>query len=252
MRIFAISDIHIDYAENLKWLQNLSEYDFQDDILIIAGDITDNIELLKKGLKLIERRFFKVLFIPGNHDIWVFRNNFNDSLECFHHIIQIALDYGIQTSPFHMSDLSIVPLMSWYDYSFGQPDEELKDIWMDFSYCKWPAGFDEPQITQYFLNQNETFLTIQNRKIISFSHFLPRIDLMPTFIPEARRKIYPVLGSIELDKQIRKLGSTIHIYGHSHVNQHIVQDKIIYINNAFGYPHETLIARKNILEVSIF
>jgi hypothetical protein len=31
----------------------------------------------------------------------------------------------------------------------------------------------------------------------------------------------------------------IHIFGHSHVNLRSLKDGTIYLNNAFGYPHET-------------
>jgi predicted phosphodiesterase len=50
-----------------------------------------------------------------------------------------------------------------------------------------------------------------------------------------------------LDTQLRQLGSTLHIYGHSHVNRRIDIDGITYINNAFGYPQETRITAKQLL-----
>ena len=52
-----------------------------------------------------------------------------------------------------------------------------------------------------------------NRIVITFSHFLPRIDLMPSFI--SHKHMFPVLRTALLDKQIRKLLSTLHVYGHS-------------------------------------
>lgn len=91
-------------------------------------------------------------------------------------------------------------------------------------------------------------LVIEIRKslFISFSHFLPRIDLMPYFIPCSKRKLYSVLGTILLEKQIRKLGSKIHVYGHSHINNQIMKDNTLYLNNAFGYPYETQITAKEL------
>ena len=41
MRIFALSDIHVDYDANAKWVEDLSVFDYQDDVLILAGDLTD-------------------------------------------------------------------------------------------------------------------------------------------------------------------------------------------------------------------
>ena len=43
MRVFAVSDIHVDYAENLDWILSLDAREFSEDVLILAGDVTDKI-----------------------------------------------------------------------------------------------------------------------------------------------------------------------------------------------------------------
>jgi predicted phosphodiesterase len=70
---------------------------------------------------------------------------------------------------------------------------------------------------------------------------------MPSFIPERKRLVFPVLGTSLLEKQIREIGSDMHIYGHSHVNRQAMLDGITYVNNAFGYPHESRITSKKLL-----
>lgn len=37
VRVFTVSDIHIDYDENRRWLHSLSQSDYQADVLILAG-----------------------------------------------------------------------------------------------------------------------------------------------------------------------------------------------------------------------
>lgn len=69
---------------------------------------------------------------------------------------------------------------------------------------------------------------------------------MPSRIPHERRRVYPVLGSVGLGEQVKQLQPDIHIYGHSHVNQSIELDNIRYVNNAFAYPKEERIARKQL------
>jgi len=96
---------------------------------------------------------------------------------------------------------------------------------------------------------NGDVLSISNDRVITFSHFMPRIDLMPSIIPEKKRFLYPVLGTTILEKQIRAIRPRIHIYGHTHVNRRIERDGILYINNAFGYPRETRITRKRLVRV---
>lgn len=247
MRVFAISDLHIDFAENRDWLFAQSESEYTDDILILGGDLTDILSLQIKAFKALEKRFREVIYVAGNHDLWVMRDEMDDSLAKYTQLLAMAEDNGIRTEPFHLDSLSIVPLASWYDFSFGEPSEFLLKRWIDFSACKWPEGFDEEKITQHFLSLNESYLNISNDFLISFSHFLPRIDLMPPYIPEKKRFIYPVLGASRLEEQVRQLQPNIHVYGHSHVNTSEVVDNIWYINNAFGYPSEARITRKYLM-----
>ncbi|WP_428239596.1 metallophosphoesterase [Gynuella sp.] len=249
MRIFALSDIHLDYEENRNWLADLSDTTYQADMLILAGDISDSLELVEWCFVTLKRKFLKVFFVPGNHELWVIRNKGMNSLEKFDTLLQLARDNSISMDAYHHGNLSIVPFFGWYDYSFGFPNEELLQSWVDFNACRWPGGMNASGITNYFLQFNREATTVSNDVVISFSHFLPRIDIMPAQIPQRFRYIYPVLGSSLLDQQIRAIRSNrhIHLYGHSHVNRRVIIDNIEYMNNAFGYPSEGSITRKQLV-----
>jgi len=171
LRVFAISDIHIDFKENRLWVHNLSQNDYKDDILILAGDVTDISPLLAEAFQELKSRFSEVLYVNGNHDLWVRRRNGKSSLEKFHLLKTIARDCGVCMEPAHFGSLSVVPLFGWYDYSFGQPSDDILRKWADYSYCKWPEDFDETRITHHFISMNETFLATRNQFVISFSHF---------------------------------------------------------------------------------
>ena len=72
---------------------------------------------------------------------------------------------------------------------------------------------------------------------------------MPEYIPLDKRRVYPVLGSRGLGRQVSQLKPDTHIYGHSHLNQLVKIDDISYVNNAFAYPKEDRISRKKLLSV---
>lgn len=247
MRVFVISDVHIDYTENMEWLFGLSAYDYQDDILILAGDLTESLTLLRESFNHLVTKFRRVLFVPGNHELWIEKDREGHSLEKFEDVCNVAVECDVSIEPYHVGNLSIVPLHGWYDFSFAEPDAMLLDHWMDFRRCKWPEDAKLTDVTEFFLQKNTKHLQTKNETVISFSHFLPRIDLMPPYIPQNYRFVYPVLGCRGLEEQIRELDSKIHIYGHSHVNRHAIIDGIKYINNAFGYPSEHNIAVKELL-----
>jgi hypothetical protein len=50
-------------------MANLSAYDFKDDVLILAGDISDRRNLPVESFETFSKKFFSVIFVPGNHDL---------------------------------------------------------------------------------------------------------------------------------------------------------------------------------------
>jgi predicted phosphodiesterase len=248
MRLFALSDVHVDYPDNARWVDALSAVDYRDDTLILAGDLTDDRRLLAWCLKRFVAKFRQVLFVPGNHDLWVWRDpDIDCSLRKFDEVIKLAADAGAWMQPRLHAEVLIVPLFSWYDYSFGAPDEQLLAMWSDYRACRWPPDFDPQRITAHFLRMNPGLRPPPTRRVVTFSHFLPRIDLIPFFVPRSMRVLDPVLGSHGIEHQLRALGADLHVYGHSHINRKVNIDGVLYVNNAFGYPQEGSIAARSLL-----
>ncbi|WIG71105.1 metallophosphoesterase (plasmid) [Photobacterium damselae] len=254
MKVYAVSDLHVDHKDNLRWLLSLTPDDYENDILLVAGDIADDLELLKESFNHLSYCFRYVFYVPGNHDLWVVRSPVSNSLEKFHHVLELARLCGIHTSTKIVGDYCIIPLHSWYDYSFGEPCNKLKELWSDFSACKWPAGYDERSISKFFHSINEPQISFANKvdgkTIITMSHFVPSIKILPDYIPRKYDFLWPVLGAEELQKQISRIKPEIHVYGHSHVNNRVSCDGTVYINRPLGYPSEGKSSDK--LLVSLF
>ncbi|MBD8525890.1 metallophosphoesterase family protein [Pseudomarimonas arenosa] len=252
MRLFAISDIHVDYDDNAKWVGALSRSDYRDDTLMVAGDISDRLPVLRWCLRELSARFRNTLFVPGNHELWVVRDTPQQhSLDKFELVAGAATEAGASMQPLRHDDLMIVPLLGWYDFSFGFPCDMLRRAWMDFIACRWPNGMTEPEVSRHFSALNPTQVPADVQHVVTFSHFMPRLDLMPAWIPQAQRKLYPVLGATRIDSELRQLGARTHVYGHTHINRQKTIDGITYINNAFGYPHEHHFGTRGLLEVSV-
>lgn len=248
MRVFALSDLHADFPDNMAWLQGLEPAEYCEDILVLAGDVSDKLGVLEEVLRLLASRFGKVLFVPGNHELWVRHGEHDCSLEKYRAVNKLCHRLGVITGILDCENLSLVPLLGWYDFSFGEPDRYLRRAWRDFRACRWPEELDSAaEVTRYFLAKNQARLKVRNDTVISFSHFLPTLAVMPEHIPVHRRRVYPVLGSEALGEQVRVLQPDLHIYGHSHVNQLINLDGITFVNNAFAYPEEKRISRKRLL-----
>ncbi|CAI1041967.1 metallophosphoesterase family protein [Serratia ficaria] len=238
MKVFAISDLHIDFDGNAKWLFNAFDADYTEDVLIVAGDVSDDLSRLEQCFTFLACRFKKVLFVPGNHELWVIRDDMPTSVKKFEQICLLTERCGVSMDVYHHGSVSIVPLLSWYDFSFASPTEKLLENWMDFYACKWPDNWDFQHVTNFFLDKNTSRLNTKNDVVISFSHFLPSSKLLPNFVPETFKYIFPVLGSEKLAEQISILQPDIHVYGHSHIARSLRVDDIDYVNNALGYPKE--------------
>jgi len=251
MRVFAVSDLHVDYAINARWVDELSTFDYRDDVLILAGDVTHHLSQLAACLSAFVARFSKVLFVPGNHDLWIIGEGPNKtSLQKFAEVAAIVAASGASMQPFHRGGVTIAPLLGWYDYSFGEPGDELREMWMDYHACRWPVGFGPEQVATHFTSLNHQRPSDMATRVITFSHFMPRLDLLPAFIPRKHRVLDPVLGSTRLESALRVLRSTLHVYGHSHINRRISLDGVTYVNNALGYPGEAGMTTRELLCVA--
>lgn len=262
-RVWVISDIHIDYQENFDRLTEFARKGHSGDALILAGDATDKMERLQDLFEVLVPCFQHVLFVPGNHELWVRRSQFQDSLEKFHAIERLAKSTGVKMEPVLVGQYQkvwLVPLLSWYDDK-DEPEHSLyvqkdyaedrtDDIWGDFIHARWPYDLDQP-LAQLFADHNERYLQTQyDQPVISFSHFLPRqelifhksmqhaLSLAKQFDPMPEFNFSRVAGSLRIDEQVRRLGSELHIYGHQHRNRTRTIDGVTYLSHCMGYPRE--------------
>jgi hypothetical protein len=167
---------------------------------------------------------------------------------------------GVRTEAARIEDgyagFWIIPLFGWYDkpeeganslfLPKAHPGDDTLDAWGDERFVRWPSGSTP---SAYFLGSNAPYLDrIYDAPVISFSHFLPRTDVMlparngvphPHVWPAAASFNFSrVAGTWTLDHQIRKLGARIHVYGHQHRNRWVTIDGIHYVSHCLGYPHE--------------
>jgi Icc-related predicted phosphoesterase len=239
MRVFAVSDLHTDFKENWEYLRKISSrQQYRDDLLIVAGDIADNLEIIEKTLSHLKRHFKYVSYIPGNHELWV-RGKEKKSIDKLKEILDLCEEIGVQTNPAHYNGVWIVPLFSWYETkhleSFIKDDEYLP-MWADFHLCRWDESID--CLGRHFAEMNKSKIENIEGEVISFSHFLP----LKKLLPDLSRIKFKGLGKVSvcpgLSDQIKKINSKIHIFGHTHLNCDVVIDDVRYIQNALRYPRE--------------
>lgn len=246
MRIFAISDLHADFRDNRALVDRLSASEFRGDALLVAGDVADRLETVEETLGALRRRFAEVFFVPGNHELWV-RGDTRDSVEKFHAVLALCDAMGIRTRPARAGDRWVVPLFSWYHESMdvaGQGVRAELDAWSDAYFCRWPDHVTRPD--EFFAALNEPHLRSYDAPVVSFSHFVPRAELVPDVRWLGFKGLPLVAGSPLIDAQVRRLGATTHVFGHSHILEDRVIDGVRYVQNWLrplhpgGNPHAPL------------
>ena len=69
MKLFAISDLHLGHRANRLALEALP-FTYRDDWLLLGGDVGETEGHLEWALSALTRRFARVLWTPGNHELW--------------------------------------------------------------------------------------------------------------------------------------------------------------------------------------
>ena len=53
MKVYTVSDLHADYPENMDWVLSLNSSEYKSDIVILAGDISHDLNDLERVLLLL-------------------------------------------------------------------------------------------------------------------------------------------------------------------------------------------------------
>lgn len=57
-RVFAVSDVHVDYTANWEFFEDFDYSVFTNsDVLLVAGDVATNVEHIAKFLRLMRKHF---------------------------------------------------------------------------------------------------------------------------------------------------------------------------------------------------
>ncbi|QDZ25818.1 putative metallophosphatase [Chloropicon primus] len=229
-RVFCISDVHIDQHGNIAWFKKLSDENFTNDVVIIAGDVGDTMNALRICLKEFKKRFRRVFFTPGNHDLWIRRDTsdgkmYPDSIAKMGAMHNVCQELGVDMGPAEVAQgIFVVPLFSWYNHTFDERDPTPGGLRYD-SFCQWPPSLGgHLEVWKYFLLMNRERVGRDYKGgykgpgtpyVFSMSHFLPRAELP---YPMGVQEMAKAVGCKELDVQIQRIKSDVHVFGHTHMD----------------------------------
>ncbi|MFO0756122.1 MAG: metallophosphoesterase [Byssovorax sp.] len=134
MKLYAISDLHLGHRLNREALERISPH--PRDWVILAGDIGETEDQLELALSAFARRFARVIWVPGNHELWTTpaRDGSGDlrGEAKYRRLVALCRRYGALTPEdaypvFHGEGgpRRIAPLFLLYDHSFRPDDVPL-------------------------------------------------------------------------------------------------------------------------------
>ncbi len=255
MRLLAISDLHLSHAQNREGLDAISAH--PDDWLIVAGDVGEKPDHLVYALDRLAPRFAKVIWTPGNHDLWCppGATDRTRGQARYDELVAICRGYGALTPEDPYAEFAprtadtppiyVCPLFLLYDYSFhprGVTDPiawaretgvVCGDEWM-LSPEPWPSrqawcearlAYTEPRL-QALPDDAATIL---------ISHWPLRYDLArPPRVP--RFSLW--CGTTRTEQWPTRFRARAVISGHLHMRTSIVRDQVRHLEVSLGYPRD--------------
>ncbi|WP_380283412.1 metallophosphoesterase family protein [Kitasatospora purpeofusca] len=134
-RLLGISDLHVGYPENRAIVEKLCpESDL--DWLLVAGDVGEIFADVEWALGVLRSRFAKVIWAPGNHELWTMRNDpvQERGERRYRRLVEMCrrLDVLTPEDPYAVWEgpggpVTVAPLFVLYDYSFRTPTAATKE-----------------------------------------------------------------------------------------------------------------------------
>ncbi|WP_340374678.1 metallophosphoesterase [Streptomyces sp. SS7] len=124
-QLLAISDLHIGYPENRALVERMVP-ESDEDWLLVAGDVSENVADIRWALKTLAGRFRKVVWVPGNHELWTHPSDpvTLRGVARYEHLVGLCRDLGVLTpeDPYPVWEgpggpVVVAPLFLLYDYS---------------------------------------------------------------------------------------------------------------------------------------
>ena len=255
-RLLAVSDLHVGFGENraiAERLQPVTESDW----LIVAGDVGERADDVERVLALLSERFAKVIWVPGNHELWT---HGRDPVrlrgeERYLALVAACRRLGVLTPedpyPVWTGDggpLLVVPLFLLYDYSFRPDAASSVDDGLTMAVAAGIVSTDERLLHPDPYPSRAAWCADRLAKTEARLAALP--PGMPTVLvnhfPLVREPTavmrYPQFaqwcGTAATADWPTRFGAVAVVYGHLHIPRTTWHDGVRHEEVSLGYPRE--------------
>ncbi|MET8042007.1 metallophosphoesterase [Micromonospora sp. NPDC005215] len=252
----AVSDLHIAHPENRSFVQELRPA-HDGDWLLVAGDVAERYADIEWALQLLSTRFAKVVWAPGNHELWTPPD---DPVQLrgearYQELVRLCRGLGVVTpeDPYPVWDgvggpATIAPLFVLYDYTFRVPGANTKQESLDLAYQAGVVCTDEALLHPDPYPSREAWcdarITETERRLAELDRALPTV--LVNHYPLVREPTdvlwYPEFaqwcGTVRTRDWHLRFGAATMVYGHLHIPRTTFYDEVRFEEVSLGYPRE--------------
>ena len=255
-RLLAVSDLHVSYAENRRIVAELAPGSPRD-WLLVAGDVSEIAADIESVLRRLAGRFERVIWVPGNHDLWTHRA---DPVALrgqarYDYLIGRCRDAGVLTpeDPYPVWDgpggpATIAPLFVLYDYTFLPPGVATQAEALQLAYDTGVVCTDEMLLHPDPYPSRQAWcrarLAETQRRLEAIGPGAPMV--LVNHFPLVRQPTdvlrYPQFaqwcGTTATADWHRRFRACAAVYGHLHIPRTTFYDGVRFEEVSYGYPRE--------------
>ena len=251
--LFAISDLHLNHRANREIAEALHP-ETPGDWLVVAGDVANGMEDIITFLALMRRRFAKVLWTPGNHDLWSRGGDPFRGADRYRHLVDRCREIDVLTPedpypawPDPAGGIIVAPLFVLYDYSLRPAGASKQDA-MALAYAARVVCNDETLLSPDPFPSREAWCTDRLRVTRARLDAIPAaartvlISHWPLHPGPLRRLRSPEFslwcGTSETADWHVRYRCVAAVHGHLHIPVTDEYDGVRHEEVSLGYPRE--------------
>jgi len=254
--LYAISDLHVAYQENRRYVEQIRPL-HEDDWLVVAGDVAETVADVEWALRLLRERFATVVGVPGNHELWTARQDPVQLRgdERYRHLVALARGLGVVTpeDPYPVwtgegGPVLVVPLFLLYDYTFYPAGATSKEEGLAQAYAAGVVCRDEYVLHPDPWPSRDAWcrdrVAQTERRLAERDPELPTVlvNHFPLVREPTRILRYPEFaqwcGTESTRDWHTRYNAVTVVYGHLHIPRPIVVDGVPFEEVSLGYPRE--------------
>lgn len=255
-RLLAVSDLHVRHPDNRALTGGLRPVG-DDDWLVVAGDVGEEVDDVLGVLELLRGRFARVVWVPGNHELWARRKNPDPvrGVARYDKLVAGARALGVDTPedsfplfPGPAGPVVVAPLFLLYDYTFLPAGATTAAEGLEVALRAGVVATDE-----YVLHADPhpgraewcaARVELSRRRLDALDPALPTVLVnhwpltrLPTRILRHPEFALWCGTTASADWHVRYRAVAV-VYGHLHIPRVTTEDGVPFHEVSLGYPRE--------------